>query len=88
VKVMLEGQDPHTAQIVVENKGLIPDAILPSIFEPFSTSAGKGSGGSGLSMGLYIVRRIIIAHGGTCVWNAGTVIDSVCNKPASSRRGN
>jgi signal transduction histidine kinase len=43
----------------------IPPHILPTIFEPFR-GRGERQPGSGLGLGLYIVRQIAIAHGATC----------------------
>ena len=65
IEVTLQGSEPSSMSVSVENSGSIPEHILPTIFDPFSTSARKSSGASGLGLGLYIVRQIVIAHGGT-----------------------
>jgi PAS domain S-box-containing protein len=54
----------------VHNRGEpIPRASLPTLFEPFAHGARGGarnrSGVEGLGLGLYIVREIVRAHGGT-----------------------
>lgn len=66
------------ARVVLEDKGReilvrieddgpgIPDADMPTVFEPFrrlETSRNRGTGGSGL--GLTIARRAVEQHGGT-----------------------
>jgi PAS domain S-box-containing protein len=55
------------ARLEVVNRGNpIPNALLPTIFEPFrrGLSAGK-SHPQGLGLGLFITREIVRAHGGT-----------------------
>jgi two-component system sensor histidine kinase/response regulator len=68
----------------------IPEADLPSIFEPFKRSPDSSRRSEGLGLGLYIVREIVRAHGGTvqvrssanegttfaCVWERPAAIDS------------
>jgi PAS domain S-box-containing protein len=41
----------------------IPPELQPSIFESFR--AGRAPGVGGMGLGLYIVRQIVVAHGGT-----------------------
>ncbi len=55
---------PHYAVIEVGNTGpAIPPEQLAHMFEPFRRGAGATS--PGLGLGLYIVERIVTAHGGT-----------------------
>jgi PAS domain S-box-containing protein len=55
----------------VHNRGEpIPDALLPTLFEPFTRGAylredGRSTSDAGLGLGLYIVNEIVHAHGGT-----------------------
>ncbi|HEX9576921.1 MAG TPA: sensor histidine kinase [Myxococcales bacterium] len=48
----------------VHNQGppIAPD-LLPRIFEAFQR--GAGGSGDGLGLGLYIVKRLVEAHGGS-----------------------
>ncbi|MFL5440583.1 MAG: ATP-binding protein [Myxococcales bacterium] len=64
IDVVLE-EDEKTIVFRVHNRGPpIPADRLPTIFEPFrrGTSAANRSG---LGLGLFIVRQIVFAHGGT-----------------------
>ncbi|HYV96895.1 MAG TPA: GAF domain-containing protein [Gemmatimonadaceae bacterium] len=65
IHVHLDGSAPDHVRLEVRNEGAVPAAILPNLFDPFrSTRHGRGQS-SGLGLGLYIVREIIRAHGGT-----------------------
>jgi len=53
-------------RVDVENDGPpIPRKAVPSLFDPFQRSALAGSGRGGLGLGLFIVRTIVEAHGGS-----------------------
>jgi signal transduction histidine kinase len=59
--VNVSGRDADV-QVVVYNDGApIPPELLPTIFEPFERGQNDGTG---LGLGLYIVRTIARAHGG------------------------
>jgi signal transduction histidine kinase len=50
----------------VRNQGppIAPD-LLPRIFEPFQRGDGGDGGDERLGLGLYIVKHVVEAHGGT-----------------------
>ena len=67
VRVSLRGDDLQV-QLWVENTGpSIPDALTNALFEPLRRHAGAGSPGESesLGLGLFIVRQVALAHGGS-----------------------
>ena len=55
-----------TVRLTVEDQGLgIPAADQPRIFDKFFRSAAHPNKAGGLGLGLFIVRAIVAAHGGT-----------------------
>jgi PAS domain S-box-containing protein len=49
----------------ISNPGApIPSHLLATLFDPFRQGVGRSGRGSGLGLGLYIVRELVEAHGG------------------------
>jgi signal transduction histidine kinase len=59
--------DPSEARLSVKNHGpVIPSELTATLFEPFTQGASSTTARPrGLGLGLYIVRHIVAAHGGT-----------------------
>jgi signal transduction histidine kinase len=63
VLVSCDGTDPQMVVVRVHNHGnTIPEELLPTLFEPFQRGSSTRFG---LGLGLYIVREVVRAHGGT-----------------------
>lgn len=68
VAILVDGSDPATVRVSVENRGCIPEELLPVIFEPLRYSGEQRTrtkGSSGLGLGLYITQQVAVAHGGS-----------------------
>lgn len=65
VDVLLDGTLAPAVRLVVANSGQIPAERLPSLFDPFSDIEARTGRDAGLGLGLYIVREIVHAHGGS-----------------------
>lgn len=66
VRVEVRGTEPDSVQLTVWNAGVIPACVLPAVFDRFQRGdADPASRSQGLGLGLYIVRQIVLAHGGT-----------------------
>jgi signal transduction histidine kinase len=65
IRVRLDGGQPEVARFEVHNQGGIPSAFLPHIFDPLRTSRHGRGQSRGLGLGLFIVRELVRAHGGT-----------------------
>ena len=66
VRVTVDGSDQFEVNLEVANAGVIPDAVLAVIFEPFRSGKDrKEDQSSGLGLGLYISQQIAAAHGGS-----------------------
>lgn len=78
VGVRIDGLRPNVVDLIVTNDGPpIPEALLPHLFEPFKPE--HRSAGRGLGLGLFIVKHLVEAHGGTIHVrsepNSGTTFD-------------
>jgi len=57
---------PEALLLQVRNEGPpIDPGLLPTIFEPFRRGAARAPGGGSIGLGLFIVREIVRAHGGS-----------------------
>jgi signal transduction histidine kinase len=66
VVIAVDGRAADTVRVEVANRGVVRPEILPVIFEPFrSSSDRKEARSSGLGLGLFISRQIVLAHGGS-----------------------
>lgn len=55
-----------TFTVAVHNRGApIPQAVLPTLFQPMTRGSSAGSSGRSVGLGLFIVHEIARAHGGT-----------------------
>ncbi len=64
VSVRLEGGDEKVS-VQVRNKGLIPGALMPTLFDPFRGRQRQTTKSRGLGLGLFICQQIAVAHSGT-----------------------
>jgi sigma-B regulation protein RsbU (phosphoserine phosphatase) len=63
VEVEIVGEAPDEVVLEVRNGGTIPDQLMPELFDPFRRGDDE-AGADGLGLGLFIVRQIVLAHGG------------------------
>ncbi|HEY3497014.1 MAG TPA: HAMP domain-containing sensor histidine kinase, partial [Polyangiaceae bacterium] len=63
ITVRLDGSRDTEVTFEVHNAGAIPPKLLPNLFDPFRSHHGGRA--QGLGLGLFIVRKLVVAHGGT-----------------------
>jgi two-component system, sensor histidine kinase and response regulator len=64
VDIVVDGTDSRQVTIAVRNGGVIPETLLPHVFEPFQSGEVRDRR-SGLGLGLFISKEIVAAHRGT-----------------------
>ena len=66
ISVTVDGGDPREVLVKVHNLGSeIPPEKLESLFQPLVRASGSDPTGNSLGLGLFIIREIATAHGGT-----------------------
>lgn len=64
VMLKLDGKSPEQIVLSVSNRGVIAQAQLAGIFEPFQHGSEARKSGQGLGLGLYTASMFVKAHGG------------------------
>jgi signal transduction histidine kinase len=64
IQIGIDGRRNEWVVLRIRNGGVIPPEILPHVFEPFRSRRPGRRSGDGLGLGLYIVRQMVLAHGG------------------------
>lgn len=65
VEVSLDGEAADWIVATVRNGGVVPEELLPTLFEPFAGEHRSRGGRRGLGLGLFITRAIVVRHGGS-----------------------
>jgi PAS domain S-box-containing protein len=65
VAVRLDGSQPDEVVLEIHNGGTISPALLPTLFDPFRGTGHRREHARGLGLGLFIVKELVRAHGGT-----------------------
>lgn len=64
VTLRLDGRTPDHIVLSVSNHGVIPQALMAGLFEPFQHGSDARKSGQGLGLGLYTASMFVKAHGG------------------------
>jgi len=64
VDCLLDGTAADAVVLSISNGGLVPEDLMPSIFDPFRSRESYKARSDGLGLGLYIADQIARAHGG------------------------
>jgi PAS domain S-box-containing protein len=64
VRVEVDGTKPEAVTFRIHNRGAIPPALIPTLFDPFSAANRPREKSRGLGLGMFIAQEIARAHGG------------------------
>lgn len=64
ITVELDGTERAVVHLRVTNVGAIPEASIPTLFDPFKQTVPAKTGERGLGLGLFIAQAIVHAHWG------------------------
>jgi signal transduction histidine kinase len=96
IDVSARGEDAEVLLIVANRGPVIPPDALPTLFDPLVQAGGEAgaarrAASTGIGLGLYIAREIVMAHGGTIAVasaeESGTVFTVRLPRKEPTRRG-
>ena len=91
IRVHVDGTAAGTVAIEIHNQGAIPPGLLAHLFDPFRGTRYRRDQSQGLGLGLYIVREIVRAHGGSVSLRSneaeGTTFRIELPRASARRRG-
>jgi PAS domain S-box-containing protein len=64
VAIRVDGSGAEELTLEIHNAGVIAPEILPVLFDAFRSAKKKQERSSGLGLGLFITKQIVLAHGG------------------------
>ncbi|MEO6326795.1 MAG: ATP-binding protein [Thermoanaerobaculia bacterium] len=93
VQLRIDGNHPTSLRLEFHNQGAVPAELVPVLFEPFHGNADKKSvHSSGLGLGLFVSRQIVLGHGGSIAIDSselkGTTVLVELPRKALSGAGN
>ncbi|HSK04873.1 MAG TPA: GAF domain-containing sensor histidine kinase [Kofleriaceae bacterium] len=65
IHVRVDGRAAEALLLEIHNEGAIPPALLQGLFDPFRVTRHRRDHSRGLGLGLFIVKELVRAHGGT-----------------------
>jgi len=65
IVVRLDGRLADTVTLKVRNQGVVPEATMAILFDPLRGTSQRSDSARGLGLGLFIVKEIVEAHGGS-----------------------
>jgi PAS domain S-box-containing protein len=65
VQVLIDGRAAEQVVARIRNQGVIPAAMIPTLFDPFSAAHRSHERSRGLGLGLFIAQEIARTHGGS-----------------------
>jgi len=77
VTVHIDGSQPDTLRLSVQNAGVIPPEKIAKLFEPFQAGAPRSANSNGLGLGLYIANELVRVHGGSLSVSSGSARGTV-----------
>jgi signal transduction histidine kinase len=64
IRVLVDGSAADSVRVEVHNMGAIPPHVVPRLFDPLKGGQRRRDHSQGLGLGLFITKRIAVAHGG------------------------
>jgi two-component system sensor histidine kinase/response regulator len=77
ITVDLNADEPNRLRLTISNRGAIPPAMLPHLFEAFGTTSAGERSREGLGLGLHIVHKIVHMHGGKVTGKSDEIVGTV-----------
>lgn len=65
IHIRVDGTAEDAVGLEIQNEGVVAPALVPALFDPFRGTQHRRADSRGLGLGLFIVKEIVRAHGGS-----------------------